>query len=184
MEVPSESFHRSSWDSRTCYARRAFNRGLTDDLWAARRASQPCVDLAFILVIVSSCDPHIDGWKERFIPKRILSSFSISLTYSTCLLLLRAVEERTILSWKKHSRCIDGWVCWVEGCIVCWVTGQSCFACSFLLSLSTVFVWIATGMRWRMNREDKRGLKDEDILDITIIARHEATAKSCSVPGG
>ena len=31
MEVPSESFHRSSWDSRTCYARRAFNRGLTDD---------------------------------------------------------------------------------------------------------------------------------------------------------
>ena len=33
MEVPSESFHRSSWDSRTCYARRAFNRGLTDDCW-------------------------------------------------------------------------------------------------------------------------------------------------------
>ena len=31
MEVPTESFHRSSWDSRTCYARRAFNRGLTDD---------------------------------------------------------------------------------------------------------------------------------------------------------
>ena len=33
MEVPTESFHRSSWDSRTCYARRAFNRGLTDDCW-------------------------------------------------------------------------------------------------------------------------------------------------------
>ena len=30
MEVPSESFHRSSWDSRTCYPRRAFNQGLTD----------------------------------------------------------------------------------------------------------------------------------------------------------
>ena len=39
MEVPSESFHRSSWDSRTCYARRAFNRGLTDDYsrpWGSR----------------------------------------------------------------------------------------------------------------------------------------------------
>ena len=31
MEVPSESFHRSSWDSRTCYPRRAFNQELTDD---------------------------------------------------------------------------------------------------------------------------------------------------------
>ena len=31
MEVPSESFHRSSWDSRTCYPRRAFNQRLTDD---------------------------------------------------------------------------------------------------------------------------------------------------------
>ena len=31
MEVPSESFHRSSWDSRTCYPRRAFNQGLTDN---------------------------------------------------------------------------------------------------------------------------------------------------------
>ena len=31
MEVPSESFHRSSWDSRTCYPRRAFNQGLSDD---------------------------------------------------------------------------------------------------------------------------------------------------------
>ena len=32
MEVPSESFHRSSWDSRTCYPRRAFNQELTDEL--------------------------------------------------------------------------------------------------------------------------------------------------------
>ena len=31
MEVPSSSFHRSSWDSRTCYPRRAFNQTLTDD---------------------------------------------------------------------------------------------------------------------------------------------------------
>ena len=31
MEVPSESFHRSSWDSRTCYPRRAFNQRLTND---------------------------------------------------------------------------------------------------------------------------------------------------------
>ena len=31
MEVPSESFHWSSWDSRTCYPRRAFIQGLTDD---------------------------------------------------------------------------------------------------------------------------------------------------------
>ena len=31
MEVPTESFHRSSWDSRTCYPRRAFNQGLTDN---------------------------------------------------------------------------------------------------------------------------------------------------------
>ncbi len=30
MEVPSESFHRSSWDSRTCYPRRAFNQKTTD----------------------------------------------------------------------------------------------------------------------------------------------------------
>ena len=31
MEVPSESFHWSSWDSRTCYPRRAFIQELTDD---------------------------------------------------------------------------------------------------------------------------------------------------------
>jgi hypothetical protein len=31
IEVPSESFHRSSLDSRTCYPRRAFNQELTDD---------------------------------------------------------------------------------------------------------------------------------------------------------
>ena len=37
MEVPSESFHRSSWDSRTCYPRRAFNQGLTDAImWEER----------------------------------------------------------------------------------------------------------------------------------------------------
>ena len=31
MEVSSESFHRSSSESRTCYPRRAFNQGLIDD---------------------------------------------------------------------------------------------------------------------------------------------------------
>ena len=31
MEVPEETFHWSSWDSRTCYPRRAFIQGLTDD---------------------------------------------------------------------------------------------------------------------------------------------------------
>ena len=31
MEVPSESFHWSSWDSRTCYPRRAFNQQITDE---------------------------------------------------------------------------------------------------------------------------------------------------------
>ena len=31
MEVPEESFHWSSWDSRTCYPWRAFIQGLTDD---------------------------------------------------------------------------------------------------------------------------------------------------------
>ena len=31
MEVPEESFHWSSWDSRTCYPRRAFIQGLSDD---------------------------------------------------------------------------------------------------------------------------------------------------------
>ena len=36
MEVPSESFCRSSWDSRTCYPWRATNQGLTDD-WLAYR---------------------------------------------------------------------------------------------------------------------------------------------------
>ena len=34
MEVPSESFCRSSWDSRTCYPWRTTNQGLTDDEWA------------------------------------------------------------------------------------------------------------------------------------------------------
>ena len=34
MEVPSESFHRSFWDSRTCYPRRAFIQKMTDDLLA------------------------------------------------------------------------------------------------------------------------------------------------------
>ena len=33
MEVPEESFHWSSWDSWTCYPRRAFIQGLTDDWW-------------------------------------------------------------------------------------------------------------------------------------------------------
>jgi len=37
MEVPEESFHWSSWDSRTCYPRRAFIQGLTDDRKNARR---------------------------------------------------------------------------------------------------------------------------------------------------
>jgi len=31
MEVPEESFHWSSWDSRTCYPRRAFNQQITDE---------------------------------------------------------------------------------------------------------------------------------------------------------
>ena len=30
MEVPKQSFNKSSWDSRTCYPRRAFNQGLTN----------------------------------------------------------------------------------------------------------------------------------------------------------
>ena len=30
MEVPSESFHKRFWDSRTCYPRRAFNQRLTN----------------------------------------------------------------------------------------------------------------------------------------------------------
>ena len=34
MEVPEESFHWSSWDSRTCYPRRAFIQGLTDDFFS------------------------------------------------------------------------------------------------------------------------------------------------------
>ena len=37
MEVPEESFHWSSWDSRTCYPRRAFIQGLTDDQENERR---------------------------------------------------------------------------------------------------------------------------------------------------
>jgi len=37
MEVPEESFHWSSWDSRTCYPRRAFIQGLTDDIMAHQR---------------------------------------------------------------------------------------------------------------------------------------------------
>ena len=31
MEVPKQSFNKSSWDSRTCYPRRAFNQGLTNN---------------------------------------------------------------------------------------------------------------------------------------------------------
>ena len=31
MEVPSESFYRSSWDSRTCYPSRATDQGLTNN---------------------------------------------------------------------------------------------------------------------------------------------------------
>ena len=43
MEVPEESFHWSSWDSRTCYPRRAFIQGLTDDrFWNPRWA--PMID--------------------------------------------------------------------------------------------------------------------------------------------
>jgi len=37
MEVPSESFCRSSWDSRTCYPWRTTNQGLTDDEWVVVR---------------------------------------------------------------------------------------------------------------------------------------------------
>ena len=32
MEVPKQSFNKSSWDSRTCYPRRAFNQGLTNNI--------------------------------------------------------------------------------------------------------------------------------------------------------
>jgi hypothetical protein len=39
MEVPSESFSRSSWDSRTCYPWRATNQGLTDD-WLAQKITE------------------------------------------------------------------------------------------------------------------------------------------------
>ena len=40
MEVPEESFHWSSWDSRTCYPRRAFIQGLTDDHWWAKEKNE------------------------------------------------------------------------------------------------------------------------------------------------
>ena len=41
MEVPSESFHRSSWDSRTCYPRRAFNQKTTDGSWTYAHLPRP-----------------------------------------------------------------------------------------------------------------------------------------------
>ena len=59
MEVPSESFHKSSWHSRTCYPRRAFNQGLTDDLadqlwwlkdlWAKANSLTACLLQPFVV---------------------------------------------------------------------------------------------------------------------------------------
>ena len=50
MEVPSESFHRSSWDSRTCYPRRAFNQKTTDGSWTLE--TFVLVDNRFVKAIV------------------------------------------------------------------------------------------------------------------------------------
>ena len=52
MEVPEESFHWSSWDSRTCYPRRAFIQGLTDDQENERRERARSY-LCFVLLIHS-----------------------------------------------------------------------------------------------------------------------------------
>ena len=51
MEVPEESFHLSSWDSRTCYPRRAFIQGLTDDYQGTnlRRSIQDSMDFSLAL---------------------------------------------------------------------------------------------------------------------------------------
>jgi len=56
IEVPSESFHRSSWDSRTCYPRRAFNQGLTDNSPAHARSIMDIQDsptVSWILDLMS-----------------------------------------------------------------------------------------------------------------------------------
>ena len=45
MEVPKQSFNKSSWDSRTCYPRRAFNQGLTNSCQRVLAGSEWLRDL-------------------------------------------------------------------------------------------------------------------------------------------
>ena len=56
MKVPSESFCRSSWDSRTCYPWRATNQGLTDGGEGKGKPSFSFVYffLVFLLFLISS----------------------------------------------------------------------------------------------------------------------------------
>ena len=57
MEVPEESFHWSSWDSRTCYPRRAFIQGLSDDILKTNPwlPSLSCSLTTFGIYLVSFC---------------------------------------------------------------------------------------------------------------------------------
>lgn len=70
MEVPSESFCRSSWDSRTCYPWRTTNQGLTDDEWADSKAQDECEGQEREIVMVNLPVVHfIKGnvmeWKRK-----------------------------------------------------------------------------------------------------------------------
>ena len=63
MEVPSESFHRSFWDSRTCYPRRAFIQKMTDDLLAGHYVTtgsrNPGHSLTFLFYYSVSVPPGL-----------------------------------------------------------------------------------------------------------------------------
>ena len=85
MEVPEESFHWSSWDSRTCYPRRAFIQELTDDLSYCFTVIATAPSLLFSPS--SSCSilweqEREEGVREEVVWARAQSSVALSLPAS------------------------------------------------------------------------------------------------------
>ena len=78
MEVPEESFHWSSWDSRTCYPRRAFIQGLTDDQDVQRKKMRSLghfssFSFLFSWMSISLSSPSNHSLSLRIYPVKISS---------------------------------------------------------------------------------------------------------------
>ena len=71
MEVPRESFHKSSWDSRTCYPRRAFNRGFTGNFLI--HTSSFSYGFFLLFLPVNGCIRDL----LSFLPSYVITSLSV-----------------------------------------------------------------------------------------------------------